>query len=347
MREVASRGTLLVALTAAVCTATTARADAAADAATRAAARDLGYSGVDAFQRGDYALAHERFERAYALLRAPSLGLWSARALVKLGRLVEARARYLEVTQLPVSVGDEAVQRRARADAAVDAATLAPRVPELVVTVQGTPGRAISVTIDDMPLPAELWGHARPVDPGRHLVRAVAGDDRAEEEVDLAEGEYKTVALSVKAPGLARDADLSLDRHAATAEPQPQRNAREGHSAGNAGVVRPMAWVALTAGGAGIAVGAIAGVLALSMQTDLVCPNLMCDAGSEAKVDRYNMLRNVSTAGFVGGGILAATGAILLFAVPRPDPAGHAEATVARRVTFVVLPSAVAMGGRF
>ncbi|HEY4159182.1 MAG TPA: tetratricopeptide repeat protein, partial [Polyangiaceae bacterium] len=66
----------------------------AVDDATRSAARNLASAGVQAYQANDYPAARDKLERAYQVLRAPSLGLWSARALVKVGALVEAGERY-------------------------------------------------------------------------------------------------------------------------------------------------------------------------------------------------------------------------------------------------------------
>ena len=71
----------------------------------------LGYEGVAAYQKGDYVSARDKLERAYRVVRAPSLGLWSARALEKSGKLVEASERYLEVTRLEVKAGEAAVQQ--------------------------------------------------------------------------------------------------------------------------------------------------------------------------------------------------------------------------------------------
>src|SRR5688572_21582724 len=87
---------------------------------TRAAARDLGAEGVEAFQAGNFQAASDKLARAYEILRVPSLGLWSARALAKVGKLVEASERYLDVTRLDASKGDTAVQRQAQTDAAVE-----------------------------------------------------------------------------------------------------------------------------------------------------------------------------------------------------------------------------------
>ncbi len=75
------------------CVATTAWAGEAAaqtDAASRGAARDLATAGVEAFQNNAFAEASQKLEKAYSVWRVPSLGLWSARALGKLGKLVQA-----------------------------------------------------------------------------------------------------------------------------------------------------------------------------------------------------------------------------------------------------------------
>src|SRR3954451_17395062 len=103
----------------------------ASDDSSRAEARKIGYAGVEAFQAGDFATARDRLETAYQLLQVPSLGLWSARALAKLGKLVEADARYAQVIGLPTSVGDEAIQEQARQDARNERAALARRIPSI------------------------------------------------------------------------------------------------------------------------------------------------------------------------------------------------------------------------
>jgi hypothetical protein len=113
----------------------TARAQSASS--ERVVARDLGYSGVEAYQAGKYALASERLEKAYAVLRAPSLGLWAARALAKQGRLLAAVDRYAEVIRLEISGGDEAVQRKALVDAQAELEQLRAQLPGVVIVVRG------------------------------------------------------------------------------------------------------------------------------------------------------------------------------------------------------------------
>src|SRR5688572_19645010 len=75
---------------------------AAPDAARRERARQLGYAGIRAYAAGNYSAASTQLEESFGLLPVPSLGLWSARALVKLGKLLEAERRYRGVVALRV-----------------------------------------------------------------------------------------------------------------------------------------------------------------------------------------------------------------------------------------------------
>src|SRR5262245_37295203 len=167
----------------------------AQDEATRAEARKIGYAGVEAYQAGDFATARERLETAYQLLRVPSLGLWSARALAKLGKLVEAEARYLEVIRLPTSVGDEAIQEQARQDARNERAELARRIPSVLVRIEGAPVGEVAVAIDGAPLVGSAVGEAHLVNPGRHKIEGTRGTARTSDEVVVSEGQQKEAVL--------------------------------------------------------------------------------------------------------------------------------------------------------
>ncbi|MGE5783449.1 MAG: hypothetical protein ACM3ZE_02625, partial [Myxococcales bacterium] len=67
----------------------------AADAVTTA--REIGYAGAQLYESGDYAGAEQKFQQAFSTLKAPTLGLWYARALAKQGKLTEAASAYREV----------------------------------------------------------------------------------------------------------------------------------------------------------------------------------------------------------------------------------------------------------
>jgi len=84
---------------------------------SRDQARTLGYEGIDAYEAGRFDEADAKLSAAYRLLTVPSLGLWSARALMRLGKRAEAEQRYREVLALPLDTGDVAVQQAAQRDA--------------------------------------------------------------------------------------------------------------------------------------------------------------------------------------------------------------------------------------
>jgi hypothetical protein len=94
--------------------------------------------------------------------------------------------------------------------------------------------------------------------------------------------------------------------------------------------------------------GAITGGLALSKHSDLAaaCQGGHCPPGSQGtnqpKIDSYNLMGNLSTAGFAVGGALAVTGIILVATAPnKPAP------KQGRMITPVVGPSFAGMVGRF
>ena len=83
--------------------------------ADRATARELAAAGYHALKRGDYAVAADHFERADALVHAPTLVVDWARALTGLGLLVEAGEKYELVIREGVEPdGAELLAPRAR-----------------------------------------------------------------------------------------------------------------------------------------------------------------------------------------------------------------------------------------
>jgi hypothetical protein len=281
------------------------------DDATRSAARNLGLEGVQAYQANDFAGANEKLERAYRVLRAPSLGLWAARALVKIDHLVEAGERYLEVTRLPISGGDEAVQRQAKADAQSELDALTPRIPNIVVQVDGGDTASVTVTIDGVPLNTALIGVGRPVDPGAHHVSAARGAERAELDVDIHEGERKPALLHFGAPAApnaitTQPAPLATTSGDAGSASRPQETAHP---------LRVVGLVTAGVGLVGVAVGSVFGLSAKS-SNDQSNSGGHCDASGCDDVGtghRNDALRaaRVSTALFIGGGALLAGGVTL------------------------------------
>ena len=80
-----------------------AQASPESDATARDLARSLADQGANAYAQEDYAHAQVLFARAYGLVPAPTIALLEARALVKLGRWIEATRTYRRASeaQLP------------------------------------------------------------------------------------------------------------------------------------------------------------------------------------------------------------------------------------------------------
>lgn len=303
------------------------------DDSSRATARDLGTAGVDAFQRGDYEASVAKLEKAFKVLRVPSIGLWSARALEKSGKLVKASERYREVGLLEISSGQASIQRQAQADAASELAALTPRLPALVVQLDGAQQADLKVAIDGVSMAAELVGERRPVDPGKHIVEASQGGKTTRAEALLKEGDTKTVVLRFAAapaaaaatPVSAAPAPTNAAPPATSAVPaaQAESNSQDPRPSSGIGTQRMAAIGVAGLGVAGIVVGSVFG---LKARSKLVESNRTCtgkDCTDQAGVDLNNEAKSaatISTIGFIVGGVgLAGATALWVTGKPRDE----------------------------
>lgn len=306
------------------------------DAATRAAARKLAEDGVSALQAGDAGTASQKLEKAYRMLAVPTIALWSARALLKRGALVEAAERYREANRLPAS-GDAAVQEQAKADAQRELDELTARIPALIIEVSGADAGELTVTLDGQRVPRELLGEERPVNPGAHRVVAKSGSREVTAEVSVAERDKQRVPLSL---AVAPSAEPPPRAVSATVPLNDDPNAGSGRKYLGIGL--------LAAGGIGLAVGGVTGGLAVgkrqSLEDSQSCSESQCDYSKEGDVKNLRTLRTTSTIGFVAGGVLAAAGAVVWLTAPSPAASGGAP-----RSSFALLvgPSRLSVKGSF
>lgn len=288
------------------------------DDSTRASARRLGYAGVEAFEARDYKGASEKLERAFGVLQVPTLGLWSARALVKLGKLVEAQERYIKVGRLAVSGGDADVQRKAQAEAAEELAALEPRIPSLVIDLKGAEASEVALQIDDVKVATPLIGEPRPVNPGARSVLAVRGSEQRRLTVTVAEAQQQRVMIDFGAPAppAAGPEAASNATLAVGSGPSSRSDAKPAGAAR-----RTVGWVAVAVGGAGLIFGGVTGAMVLGKKGDLEanarCRDDACGPSQQGDVDSYNSLRTLSTVGFIAGGVVAATGVVLVLTAPK------------------------------
>lgn len=285
----------------------------ASDPATRTAARALGTAGVEAYEDGQYEAASEKLEKAFGILKVPSLGLWSARALERRGLWTEALDRYLEAASIQVPAGELAVQQSARRDAEQEAEALKARIPRLVISVQGVEPGTVALTIDGRSVGASVIGQPRLINPGSHRVEAAADGRRTSGEVSCVEGKEASLALDLRATV----EPSSATRAQQVAGPPGDR---ETVSAGTGRWQSTLGWVALGAGAVGVAVGSLSGVKALSERKTLddsgLCVEDRCPTSTQDSVDNLATYRTISTIGFVAGGVLAAAGITLVLTAP-------------------------------
>jgi hypothetical protein len=293
-------------------------------AADRATARTLAQQGQDALDAKDWSTAADRFARADALVHAPTLMLALARAEVGLGRWVAALEHLNRIEREGVPAGAPPSWSKALQEAKQDLSALEPRVPAAVITVRGRGAPRANVTVDGAAVPAAALGVARPVDPGKHTIRAEAeGFDPAEVTLTFTEKKVEQVVLQV-------DQQQAVVPAAATESPVVSP-------------LRPIGFAGVGVGGAGLLMGAITGGLALAKHADLAskCPGGHC-TNMQGAIDAYNLVGVLSTAGFVAGGALAATGVVLLVV----DSTGKGRPKEAR-IEGVVGPGYAGVRGRF
>jgi hypothetical protein len=270
--------------------------------ADRATARTLAAEAHKAFDKKDYVTAADRFERAASLVHAPTMLLGLAQSNIALGKLVAAQEVLNRTLRAGVPPGSPPAFTRALGDAKKELDALTPRIPFVIVQVTGPSTSAVKASIDGVELPAAAIGVKRPVDPGKHQVRAGAqGYTQAEAVVTLAEGKTETVTLELRA-----------DPNAVT--PAPAAASSVQFMVGIAGVA---------VGGAGIIVGAAAGGAAFAKHGDLAnkCPSGNCNSSvTQSDLNTYRGIANTATAGFVIGGALAVTGIVLMVTAPKAKP---------------------------
>ena len=167
------------------------------DAATKSAARGVAEEALKLYDKGDFAGAYDKANRANELVHAPTMGLLTGKCLEKLGRWVEASEKYLEASRAPLEPGASAAQKTAQAEADRLRTALMPRIPS-VELVLDPPAPDADVTLDGKLVPPAMVGIKRPIDPGKHNVATSRGGASANQDFTLKEADSVRVVL--KAP---------------------------------------------------------------------------------------------------------------------------------------------------
>jgi hypothetical protein len=262
-----------------------------ADPGDAAAAEALFREGRAATEAGDHEKACAKFRESNRLDPAPGTLFNLAACEEKLGHVATAWTQFREVTErLP---GNDERHKIA----AARAAALEPRLPRLTVVLAPGAPEGSRVYRGSSELGAGSLDSALPIDPGKHVLAVEApGRARSERTIEMAEGESKREELQVGAPMVAGAVGGDTDD-------------------GSGDTRRTLGFVLGGVGIAGLAVGAVTGVMVLGKKStvdDECNAQKRCSQTGIDAADAGTTLGTVSGIGFIAGGVLLGAGAVLV-----------------------------------
>lgn len=310
----------------------------AQESAAISSARETAKSGIEDYFAGRYDTAQHKLASAFEVVRVPTLALFNARALSKLGKLVEASEFYLTAMRLKSNEGDTETQEQARRDAKQERADLLKRIPRLRIEVIGARPDQVLVQANGTRVAPSLFATGWMVNPGSVRVTGKLGDQQREAVEQFAETETKIVQLRFSP---AAEVARPLAIHPSVAEPPGEQRPPSHAYYNTAG------WVGVGVATAGLALGTVTGLWAISerakLDTDESCRDTKCNGAKVGdQVDQYNTLRHVSTAGFIVSAVGAAASVVLFV-----QDARQQRATQRAQVKAWVGVGSVGVGGAF
>jgi hypothetical protein len=274
--------------------------------------------------QGNWAAACPLFNEAHRLQKdAVGIAMNLGECYAHIGRTASAWSAFREAEFQAKKQNDPGRAQYAHEQAAL----LEPKLSRLKIDAEPTPG--LIIHRDDQEVGAGVLGTAFPIDPGPHKIEATAPGYRVWSTTVIIGPERDQQSVAVPALGKA------------PAGAEPDGRADSAGRPGGSGQ-RTLGFAAVGVGGAGLLVGAVTLALDASKHASLVqqCPMGRCAASLQQDVASYHTLGIVSTTGFIAGGALAATGAILVLLAPRTNPQ-------AAGVLPMVGPGYAGLSGRF
>ncbi|HEX8796368.1 MAG TPA: hypothetical protein VF765_35700, partial [Polyangiaceae bacterium] len=259
-------------------------------------------------------------------MHVPSTALWTAKAQMQLGLLVEARDTIAAMRRMPEQPNDPKPFKDARAEAIKLDDQLAPRVAALTIVLKGAPpGDGASMTIDDVQVPATAVGLPRSVDAGHHVVAIKSPTAQGQAEVDVKEGEQKQLEVNLDA--------IAAPPPPPTTTDQPPPQTEEPPAPVRSHAPTALTWIGIGLAGAGAIAGGITGVMSMQKTSTIKndCANNTCGQSDYATLDSANTLALVSDIGFgvAGAGAILAVVTLLVGHDEAPAASAPAEETPA------------------
>lgn len=321
--------------------------------ADRSLARDLFNEGTDDLDHQKFAAAADKFTRAEELFHAPTMLLGLARAYRGLGKFLEAKEVYNRLLNETLAPGANEAFQQSQKDAAVEVVGIGEKLGFATIRVTASVGTLpsdVAASLDGEDLKRAAWGMKRPMNPGQHqlsvegsgfkkLVKKFEVSARKNELIDakLLPLEAVPVVPVVPVDPIKTDPGPTSGALQSTV---PQAGP-SGADARAPSTQPTLGWVAVGLGGAGLILGGVTGGLALSLHSELqtLCPTGTCGPGEADKLSSYELMGNLSTVGFIAGGVLGAAGVVLLVTAPRTATA--ATAVGGSPVSLAVGPAGV------
>jgi len=325
-----------------------------ADAQELAVAEALFGRGLEDMLAGRYETGCPALEESLRLDPRPGTLFTLAECEGKRGRLATAVTRYEDYLSVYSRMTpDQQSKQRGRGELAAERkAELAPQVPRLTLVVPPDAPSDVTVKRGAVVLARPSLGIALPVDPGEHVIVTEApGRAPVTTSFTIAAGEVKSITLEVGRPlaggGLDRGGEPAPRLSAAA----PAERVAPGDGPGGR---RVAAYVAGGVGVAGLALGSVAGGLALGQKgtvEDQCNPeSLVCTQEGKDAVDTGQTLGLVSTIGF-GVGLSGVVLAVILLATEgdSPPPATGSGRPMFARPRVAIMPDrgAILVEGSF
>lgn len=301
-----------------------------ARAADAALAESLFREGRALMDKGEYESACPRLSESFAQDAATGTLLALALCQEHVGKTASAWASFSEVVAR--SRRDGRTDREQAAREHID--LLTPQLSRLTIAVEpaaaSTPN--LSVTRDGVLLGSGAWGSALPVDPGEHVVQAVAPGKKTV-QVKLMIGS-KADAQTVHIPALT-EAPLPAAPPASAALriAEPGTGAEQGQRASRSLPLRP---IGLAVGGAGVLALGVSGYFALhakGLDNDSKA-NEACNAQNQCEPAALSLRHdavnaaNVASVLLVTGAVLTASGVVLwVLGAPEHEEAARLAVT--------------------
>ena len=251
----------------------------------------------------------------------------SAQDLQQGGKLVEARAQLR-------TCAEKACPRAVRQDCADRLRAVEKALPTVVLkpmdAAGGTDVSAAALAIDGVAVPEALDGTPVPVDPGQHTFTVIlAGRAPVSLRLSLNEGEQVRRDVVFR-PAHATGAKPTASEDAAGPDGQSPASAASSPEAstGRPKSVRWVGWSAIAVGAAGMTLGSIFGIVAVSKKSLLssACRGWSCPPESQSDMDALHANAVAANISFVVGVLGLGAGAALLVLLPDSKPADGSPA---------------------